>query len=62
VFPDGTLTHEGVFVEEDFAQGPIGIITSAITGGTGRYRGASGEANGVFVPNTDKIKVTVRLD
>jgi len=60
VLAHGTLTAQGVF-EEDFAQGPESL-TQAITGGTGRYRGATGEAVAEFVPNTDDANVTIRLN
>ncbi len=58
--PGGTLTAQGVFAE-DPRVGPT-RLTLAITGGTRRYLGSSGQADGVFVPGTDDIKVTVRLD
>jgi hypothetical protein len=60
VLTHGTLTSQGVF-EEDMSEGPKGL-TCAITGGTGRFRGASGEGVGVFVANTDDVTVTVTLD
>jgi hypothetical protein len=59
VLAHGTLSSQGVF-EEDMAEGPTGF-TWAITGGTGRYRGASGEAVGVFVSDTDDVNVTITL-
>jgi hypothetical protein len=58
--PGGTLTAQGVFTE-DPRVGPAGL-TLAITGGTRRYHGSSGQAHGVFVQGTDDIRVTVRLD
>jgi hypothetical protein len=60
VLADGTISAQGVFAEE-FARGPRGI-TAAVTGGTGRYRGASGESVGEFVPGTDTLRMTIRLD
>lgn len=59
VLADGTITLSGVFVE-DFAQGPVGF-TGAVTGGTGRYNGASGQAVGEFIAGTDDVKTTIRL-
>jgi len=59
VLADGELTAQGVF-QENLAEGPKGVRW-AITGGTGRYRGAAGEAVGEFVPNTDDVNVTIRL-
>jgi hypothetical protein len=61
VLSEGTLTLSGVFIEEDFATGPTGL-TMAVTGGTGRYRGATGQAVGEFIPGTDTIKTTIALD
>lgn len=60
VLADGTITLSGVFIE-DFAQGPVGA-KGAVTGGTGRYRGATGQAVGQFVPGTDDVKTTIRLE
>lgn len=59
VLADGTVTLSAVFVE-DFATGPTGL-TGAVTGGTGRYRGARGEATGEVIPGTDDTRVTIRL-
>jgi hypothetical protein len=60
VLPGGTLTSEFVF-EEDPTQGPVGL-TLAITGGTGRYRSASGEGTATFIQNTDDLRVVIHLD
>jgi len=60
VLADGELTAQGVF-QENLAEGPKGVRW-AITGGTGRYRGATGEAVGEFVPDTDDANVTIRLN
>jgi hypothetical protein len=60
---DGTLTTQGVF-DEDLAVGPAGESRSAVTGGTGRYAGATGEAVGTVRPdsNAEIIDWSVRLD
>lgn len=59
VLDKGTLMMTGAFIE-DFATGPTGF-TAAITGGTGRYRGATGEATGEFIPGTADVMTTIRL-
>lgn len=58
--PDGSLTTQGVF-EEDPSQGPAGLRW-AVTGGTGRYAGASGEAVGNFRPDSDIVDWEIDLD
>lgn len=59
-FADGSsLTLQGMVVENP-QQGPTSARW-AITGGTGRYRSASGELTGRFVPNTDTVNVTATL-
>jgi hypothetical protein len=60
---DGSLTTQGAF-EEDPAEGPAGEIRWAVTGGTGRYAGATGEAVGTVRPDTDAevIDWSVQLD
>jgi hypothetical protein len=61
VFSDGSsLTTQGAF-DENPQEGPAGYRW-AVTGGTGDYRGASGEAIGTFRPNTDTVDIEVRLD
>ena len=60
VLPNGTITLSGTLIE-DFAQGPVGF-TAAVTGGTGRYKGASGQGVGEFIPGTDDVRTTIRLD
>ncbi len=60
VLTNGTITLNGV-VEEDFSQGPVGF-TAAVTGGTGRYHGATGQAVGEFIPGTNDVKTTIRLE
>jgi hypothetical protein len=52
---DGTITHQGV-VESTEAE-----ATFAVTGGTGDYRGASGETDVRFVSDT-RAKIEVDLD
>lgn len=61
VLANGTITLNGVFIEEDFSQGPVSF-TAAVTGGTGRYHGATGQAVGEFIPGTDDVKTTIRLE
>jgi hypothetical protein len=56
---DGSLTTHGVF-DEDPSQGPAGLRW-AVTGGTGRYAGASGEAVGAFRPDSDVVDWEIRL-
>ena len=59
-FEDGSsLTTQGSF-EENPQVGP-GDFGWAVTGGTGRHRGAEGEVVGRFVPNTDTVELVVRL-
>jgi hypothetical protein len=58
---DGSLTTQGSF-EEDPSQGPAGEIRWAVTGGTGRYAGAAGEAVGIFRPDSDIVDWEIRLD
>jgi len=41
--------------------GPAGF-RCAVTGGTGTYEGASGEAIGTFRPDTDTVDIQVHLD
>ncbi len=57
--PEGQLTLQGVG-EEDPTVGPTSF-TWAVTGGTGRYSGAAGEATGTFRPGTDLVDLEVRL-
>jgi hypothetical protein len=59
VLPGGELGAQGVF-QEDPSVGPTGFRW-AVTGGTGRYGGATGEAVGRFVADTDDVRWTVRL-
>lgn len=60
VLEAGTITTQGVF-QEVLRDGPR-TLTTAVTGGTGRYRGASGQGLAVFIPNTDNGNVTISLD
>jgi hypothetical protein len=57
---EGSLTTQGIF-DEDPSQGPAGLRW-AVTGGTGRYAGAAGEAVGTFRPDSDVIDWEIRLD
>jgi hypothetical protein len=59
VLRGGTLTTQGVF-QEDPRKGPTGL-TAAVTGGTGRYAGATGQSVGTFVPGTDDVNVVITL-
>ena len=59
VLPDGTITAQGVF-DEDPTVGPTSF-TWAVTGGTGDYSGAGGEATGTFRPGTDVVDVEIDL-
>jgi hypothetical protein len=59
-FTDGsTLTTHGVS-DENPQVGPTSFRW-AVTGGTGRYRGAAGEVVGTFVPNSDNVELVIRL-
>lgn len=58
--PNGTLTSQAVFVGRA-AQGP-GAVTAAITGGTGVTGVPRVSPGGVFIPGSDSVRVTVRLD
>jgi Allene oxide cyclase barrel like domain len=60
MLPEGTLTYAGVN-DENPAQGPT-EFTFAITGGTERYRGASGEGTARFLPNTNTANVVIHVD
>jgi hypothetical protein len=57
--PQGSLTVQGAF-DEDPAAGPTGFVW-AVTGGTGRYMGATGEVTGTFRPGTDMVDLDIRL-
>jgi hypothetical protein len=57
---DGSLTTQGV-VDEDPSQGPAGLRW-AVTGGTGRYAGAGGEAVGTFRPDSDIVDWEIHLE
>ena len=59
LLPEGTLTTQGAF-DENPQQGPQGYRW-AVTGGTGRYTGTTGEAIGTFRPDSDIIDVVIRL-
>ena len=56
---DGSLTTQGIF-DEDPSEGPAGLRW-AVTGGTGRYAGAAGEAVGTFRPDSDIVDWEIRL-
>ena len=57
---DGSLTTQGIF-DEDPSQGPAGFRW-AVTGGTGRYAGAAGEAIGTFRPDSDIVDWEIHFD
>jgi hypothetical protein len=59
LLPEGTITTQGAF-DENPQQGPEGYRW-AVTGGTGRYAGADGEAIGTFRPDSDIVDVVVHL-
>jgi|1186.fasta_scaffold266144_2 hypothetical protein len=64
VLRDGSLTAQGAF-EENPQEGPDGFRW-AVTGGTGRYRGASGELTGTFreensPDGADLVDIEIRL-
>ena len=59
LLPEGTLTTQGA-LDENPQQGPEGYRW-AVTGGTGRYAGAAGEAIGTFRPDSDIVDVEIRL-
>jgi hypothetical protein len=60
-FTDGSsLVLQGAF-DEDPQVGPSGFRW-AVTGGTGTYAGASGEAIGTFRPNSDIVDIQISLD
>lgn len=63
VLADGSLTTQGAF-QEDPAEGPAGEVRWAVTGGTGRYAGATGEAVGTVRDgsNAEIIDWSVQLD
>ena len=58
--PEGTLTGQLAFTEV-LADGPPDGIVLAITGGTGKYRGASGECISHQMPGTDDTTVTCTI-
>jgi hypothetical protein len=60
---DGSLTTQGAF-DEDPSVGPAGVFSWAVTGGTGRYAGATGEAIGTVRPGSDAeiFDWEIRLD
>ncbi|MGR7025933.1 allene oxide cyclase barrel-like domain-containing protein [Geodermatophilus sp. URMC 62] len=57
--PEGQLMFQGAG-DEDPAVGPTGF-TWAVTGGTGRWTGAGGEATGTFRTGSDTVDLEVRL-
>jgi hypothetical protein len=59
LLPEGQLTFQGVN-DENPAVGPTSFLW-AVTGGTGRYAGATGEVTGTFRPGTDTVDLNVRF-
>ena len=56
---DGKITVSGIVTDDDFASGGI---TLPIVGGTGKYRGATGQLETKFAPTfTDPATLTFRL-
>ncbi|WP_138759476.1 allene oxide cyclase barrel-like domain-containing protein [Modestobacter altitudinis] len=60
VFADGSMITTQGASQEDPAVGPRGFEW-AVTGGTGRYTGVGGTVTGEFVPDTDRVDLTIRL-
>jgi len=56
---DGTLAVRFIN-DQDPAAAPT-KIAGPVVGGTGRYRGASGDLTATFQPNTDTMDVIIRL-
>jgi hypothetical protein len=59
MLPDGQITLQGVN-DEDPTVGPTDFRW-AVTGGTGRYADARGQATGTFRPGSDTVDLEVRL-
>ncbi|WP_448616220.1 allene oxide cyclase barrel-like domain-containing protein [Modestobacter sp. URMC 112] len=59
MLPEGTISTQGAF-DEDPSAGPGGFVW-AVTGGTGDYAGAGGEATGTFRPDTDIVDWEIDL-
>jgi hypothetical protein len=57
--PKGDITLQGLFTE-NLAAGPKPFVL-AITGGTGAYRTARGQARLAIVPNTNNVQYTLSL-
>jgi hypothetical protein len=53
---DGDITIQGT------DPGGYGASVSALTGGTGLYRNARGEANVVDAPDPDRTEITIQLE
>jgi hypothetical protein len=59
-FPDGTFTLQLLF-QMRFADGPPPIRHGAITGGTGAYRGVSGQCISRVIPDSDNNTITCTI-
>lgn len=59
ILPDGSITGQGAFTES-LAVGPK-PFKLAITGGTGAYRTARGEATLAILPNSNDSRITLHL-
>jgi hypothetical protein len=57
IFPDGTFTLQLLF-QINFQNGPPATRRGAITGGTGSYRGATGQCVSTVIPNTENNSIT----
>lgn len=57
VFPDGTFTLQLMF-QMTFDDGPPARRQGAVTGGTGSYRGVTGQCVSTVIPNTENNSIT----
>jgi hypothetical protein len=56
----GTFTLQ-VLYKESFASGPPSSLTGAVTGGTGVFRGVTGQCHSSVIAGTENNRVTCRL-
>lgn len=56
----GTLTMQFLY-QETFASGPPSSLTGAVTGGTGVFRGVTGQCHSSVIAGTKNNRVTCRL-
>ncbi len=57
VFPNGTFTLQVMF-QMNFADGPPATLRGAVTGGTGVYRGVTGQCVSTVIPNSENNTIT----